>query len=78
MKVITQAGSPVVYLYLFSVSAFVKVGTTTPIVTPIFKDYVDIARTLPIKYIYLQAAKTIVVTLNFTTAPPTAQAGTHV
>lgn len=78
MKVIQRAGSPTTYLYMFTISAFIKVGTTTPIVTPIFKDYVDIARNMPTKYIYLQSAKTIVVRLNFTAAPPTAQTAAHV
>ena len=73
MKVVQKSGSPTTYLYLFTVSAFIKVGTTNPVVTPIFKDYVDIARTRIIKYIYLKAASSITVTLNFTSAPATAQ-----
>ena len=45
--------APTAYLYIFTVSAFIKVGTTNPVVTPIFKDYVDIVRSRATKYIYL-------------------------
>jgi len=48
-----------------SISAFAKVGTTTPVIATIFKDYVDVVRALPIKYIYLQANKNISANLKF-------------
>ena len=82
MKVVQKSNAPTFYLYLFTVSVFIKVGTTNPVVTPIFKDYVDIARTRIIKYIYLQTAKPNTVRLNFNaTTPiiiPTTPAAGHV
>jgi len=44
---VRNSAEPITHLHIFSISASVKVGTTTPVSVPIFKDYVDIARDHP-------------------------------
>ena len=57
MKVILGAAALVpnalTFFPVFVASAFIKVGTINPVITPIFKDYIDVARPFVVKIIYL-------------------------
>jgi len=64
-----QAGATADHLPLFSVSAFAKVGSTTPLSVPIFVNYVDVLRSDPVKYIYLQSNQQIRVSQNYSAVP---------
>lgn len=57
MKVILGSAAlvpnAVTFFPVFVATAFIKVGTINPVVTPIFNDYIDIARPFIVKIIYL-------------------------
>ena len=57
MKVILGAAALVpnalTFFPVFVASAFIKVGTINPVITPIFKNYIDVARPFVVKIIYL-------------------------
>jgi len=63
---------------MFTVSATIRAGTTTPTEVTLFKDYIDVARFRPAKYIYLQSKQNVTITQSFETVPGTVPTPLHV
>lgn len=60
------------YIRIYYVSAFIKVGTVAPIITPIFQNYVDIIRRRVTKYIYFSQNRTLNATVGYSSDNPLA------